>query len=219
LAGASILSTSALRADAPAAKPIVVCFGDSITHAGYPAELEKVLPVRAINSGVSGNTSRQGLARIERDVLAHKPDVVVVLFGTNDMREDAPRVRVSISEYETNLTTIITRCRASGAQVIIGTMPPVDAVPYFTRHVKEKFDAAGGLEKLISHYRASAIRMAASNGVPVVDLNRLLANKGGWRKNDGVHPTPEGNRILAELFAVEVEKLLKPASEKKPARG
>jgi rhodanese-related sulfurtransferase len=116
----------------------------SITHAGYPAELEKVLPVRAINSGVSGNTSRQGLARIERDVLAHKPDVVVVLFGTNDMREDAPRVRVSISEYETNLTTIITRCRASGAQVIIGTMPPLDAVPYFTRHVKEKFDAAGG---------------------------------------------------------------------------
>src|SRR6185503_17521387 len=73
-------------------KPTVVCLGDSITHAGYPAELEKMLLVRVINAGIPGNTSRQGLARLEKDVLSHKPAAVVVLFGTNDIRKDAPRV-------------------------------------------------------------------------------------------------------------------------------
>jgi lysophospholipase L1-like esterase len=186
----------------------VVCLGDSITHAGYPTELEKILPVRAINAGVPGNTSRQGLARLEKDVLSHKPTVVLVLFGTNDNREDAPRIHVPVAQYEKNLETIIERCRVVGAKVVLGTIPPIDPEPYFKRHLKEKFDAAGGLEKLVAQYREAALRVGKLRNVPVVDLNRLLANERGWRKEDGVHPTAEGNRILARLFAGQVETAL-----------
>jgi lysophospholipase L1-like esterase len=189
-------------------QPTVVCLGDSITHAGYPAELEKILPVHAINAGVPGNTSRQGLGRLEKDVLSHKPAVVLVLFGTNDNREDAPRIHVPLPEYEKNLETIIERCSTVGSRVVIGTIPPIDPEPYFKRHIKEKFDAAGGLEKLVQQYREAAMRAGKRHNVPVVDLNRLLANERGWRKEDGVHPTAEGNRILAGLFARPVETLL-----------
>ena len=186
----------------------VVCLGDSITHAGYPAELENMLPVRVINAGVPGNTSRQGLARLDRDVLSHKPAAVVVLFGTNDDREDAPRIHVPIDEYERNLETIIARCNAVGAKVVLGTIPPIDPKPYFTRHDKVKFDAAGGFEKLVEQYRAAALRVGKSHNVPVLDLNRLLANERGWRKEDGVHPTAEGNRLLAKLFSGPLKKVL-----------
>lgn len=187
----------------------IVCLGDSITHAGYPADLAKTLGVSVINAGVPGNTSRQGLARLQKDVLAHKPEVVVVLFATNDNRQDAPRIHVSVPEYEQNLTTIIERCRGIGAKVVLGTIPPIDPEPYFKRHDKDKYDAAGGLESLVNQYREAAVKVGKSQHVPVVDLNQLLAHEPGWRKDDGVHPTEEGNKVIARLFAKEVRPLLK----------
>lgn len=199
-------STESAPGRAPAT---IVCFGDSLTQAGYPAELEKILPVRTINAGVRGNTSRQGLKRLERDVLSHKPDVVVVLFGTNDTRVDAPKVHVPLPEYEKNLTEIIDRCRETKATVLVGTMPPIDAKPYFTRHTQETFDAAGGLDTLIENYRAVVLRVAKEKGISVIDFNQHLAADTSWRSPDGVHPTPEGNRAIARLVA---EKL-KPALE------
>src|SRR5688500_7586056 len=66
----------------------VVCFGDSITRGGYPDVLAKTLGVEVANAGVNGNSSAMGLARMENDVLARKPEVVVVMFGTNDTRID-----------------------------------------------------------------------------------------------------------------------------------
>src|SRR5437868_298093 len=80
-------------------QPLVVCLGDSITRRGYPECLEKLLPVRVVNAGVNGNTSRQGLARLKRDVLSRQPDVVVLFFGANDSRLDAPKTQVALTEY------------------------------------------------------------------------------------------------------------------------
>jgi lysophospholipase L1-like esterase len=186
----------------------VVCLGDSITHAGYPEELGKMVPIHVINAGVPGNTSRQGLARLERDVLKHKPDAVVILFGTNDNRQDAPKVHVSLEEYEKNLGAMIDRCQGAGAKVILATIPPIDPEPYFARHDKAKFEAAGGLDKLVSLYRDAAVRVGKSKSTPVVDLNHLLAANKSWQRPDGVHPTPEGNRTIARLFLPELKAAL-----------
>ncbi|HEX2973696.1 MAG TPA: GDSL-type esterase/lipase family protein, partial [Tepidisphaeraceae bacterium] len=194
----------------PTAKPFtVVCLGDSITHAGYPAELEKILSVQVINAGVPGNTSRQGLARLEKDVLRHRPDVVIVCFGANDSRLDAPKIHVPLKEYEQNLAEIIDRCETTGAKVLLGTLPPIDPEPYYQRHPKEYYTTVGGLEALVATYREAALRVAAARRVPVVDLNHMLTQEPAWRKPDGVHPTEAGNRIIARLFANEVEALLK----------
>jgi lysophospholipase L1-like esterase len=194
--------------DAKTNSVTVVCLGDSITHAGYPEELEKMLKVRVINAGVGGNTSRQGLARLQRDVLAHKPDAVVVFFGTNDNRRDAPKVFVPLDEYEKNLAKIIDDCLKAGAKVVLGTIPPIDPEPYFKRHVKEKFDEAGGLKKLVAQYREAALKVGKSKNVTIVDLNQLLAKDTSWRSSDGVHPTAEGNLIIAKLFLKPLQKEL-----------
>jgi len=186
----------------------VVCFGDSITHAGYPAELEKILGVRVVDAGVNGNSSREGLARLERDVLARKPQIVALFFGTNDGRVDAPKKHVPLAEFEKNISTIVERCLQSGAKVVLGTMPPIDPVPYFTRHVKKDFEAVGGLENQVREYRAATLRVASAKNVPVVDLNQLLLKDATWRGPDGVHPTKDGNRVIAELFAKQIKPLI-----------
>ena len=108
--GAARQSSAATRPGTPK----VVCLGDSITHRGYPAVLEKLLGVQVINAGVGGNTSQGGLARLEKDVLNHHPDAVVILFGTNDGRLDAPGVHVPVAKYESNLAEMIERCRRAG---------------------------------------------------------------------------------------------------------
>ncbi len=195
-------------AEKQATRPTVICLGDSITHAGYPAELEKMLPIQTINAGVNGNTSRQGLARLEKDVLSHKPDAVIIFFGTNDNRRDAPKVFVPVDEYKTNLSRMIKACRSSGAKVLLGTLPPIDSEPYFKRHLKADFDAAGGLEKLVEQYRAAAQEIGKLEKGPVVDLNKLLASDTSWRGPDGVHPTVEGNKVIARQFVAPLAKAL-----------
>lgn len=188
--------------------PLVVCFGDSLTFAGYPAELEKIFPVRALNAGLGGNSSRQGLARLERDVLSHQPDVVIVLFGTNDTRIDAPHVHVPLPEYERNLTEIIQKSQNAGAAVIIATMPPIDSEPYFQRHDKALFEAVGGLEELLNTYRAAVVRVAQATEIEIVDLHQKLLHDPDWLDADGVHPTPDGSRTIARLFAETLSKVL-----------
>ena len=210
---AFIASAQSAQESGPAKKPpTIVCLGDSITHAGYPAELEKILHVRVINAGIGGNTSRQGLARLQKDVLAHQPDLVVVFFGANDSRQDAPRIHVPLPEFEENLSQIIDRSRATGAAVLLGTLPPIDPEPYYQRHPKTNYLAVGGLESWLAKYREAALRVGKLKGVPVVDLNQLLAKDTTWRKSDGVHPTEEGNRIIAQQFAREIPPLLKGSS-------
>ena len=91
----------------------IVCLGDSVTgvyyHTGgrraYPEMLElairKAVPqaqVKVINAGISGHTTTEGLARLDRDVLRHKPDLVTISFGLNDM------TRVPEEQFVDNLT-------------------------------------------------------------------------------------------------------------------
>jgi lysophospholipase L1-like esterase len=98
----------------------IVCFGDSITgvydHTGgrraYPEMLEialqKAYPkaqVKVVNAGVSGDTTRQALERIEVDVLQHKPQLVTIMFGMNDL------VRIPLDEFKKNMIEIQERCR------------------------------------------------------------------------------------------------------------
>jgi lysophospholipase L1-like esterase len=186
----------------------VACFGDSITHGPYPKLLGQLLPIEVINAGIGGNTTRNGLARIQKDVLDHRPDVVVVLFGTNDSRLDAPAVHVPIPKYEANLTEIIQRCRQINAKVVLGTPPPINPGPYFTRHDKAKFDAAGGLPKVIGDYCAAVERVAKAQNVPLIAFHKRLADDATFLSKDGVHPSPAGNERLAKLVAQVIAPLV-----------
>jgi lysophospholipase L1-like esterase len=191
----------------------VVCFGDSITAGAYPGVLGKLFGDKAevINAGVAGHSTSNGLARMQADVIDKQPDVVVVLFGTNDTRIDAPNAYVPLEKYEANLAAIADACRKSGAKVVLMTIPPIDEAAYFTRHKRPPFDKVGGLTKLLDGYRAAAKRVAEGKKVPVIDLATFLADEPEWLSKDGVHPSEKGAAIIAAKVAETVKPMVQPA--------
>ena len=197
----------------------VVCFGDSITNRGYYKTLGDLLSVRTINSGVGGHSSKMGLRRIKQDVLDHKPDVVVILFGTNDMRVDAPKVYVPVAQYRKNLRAMVDACAENGADVVMCTLPPIDKTEYFKRHQEKDFEELGGFEKTLQDYHAAAQAVAAKQGLPIVDLNTILRREPDWLSKDGVHPSPKGNSVLAKLVAQAVAPLLPKTTAVDPQAG
>lgn len=186
----------------------VVCFGDSITQSGYPERLGDILKLNVINAGVGGNSSAAGLKRLQNDVLDHQPAVAVILFGTNDTRLDAPRVHVPREQFEANLAKMVQACQTVGVNVVLCTIPPINAEAYFKRHEKDKFDAAGGLEAVLEQYRATVRTLTQQKAIPLVDLAQALPKRPEWLNEDGVHPSKEGVQILAEEIAKTVKPLL-----------
>lgn len=109
----------------------VVCFGDSITQgedAGddrYVFRLQRYFnqhypgKVDVINTGVGGNTSRDGLARLDQDVLRHHPDLVVIMFGVNDENARPAGNDVPVAEYRANLQRMVDTIRTQTHACVI----------------------------------------------------------------------------------------------------
>ena len=126
LAGALLALIASASIHAAGAEPVkIVAFGDSNTagfrvandHA-YPAQLERALrakghDVRVLNSGVSGNTSSMGLARIDKAV-PPGTQIAIVYFGRNDVRWG-----VEPTKFRANIETIVKRLRARDIQVLL----------------------------------------------------------------------------------------------------
>ncbi|MGJ8641237.1 MAG: SGNH/GDSL hydrolase family protein [Opitutaceae bacterium] len=208
LAIACSLLPSAIFAEAKSETTKVVCFGDSITKRGYHEIVATDLGVETVMAGVAGNSTAQALRRMQRDVLDHQPDIVVIFFGTNDLRADAPKVYVDLKNYEKNLETMINNCDAIGAKIVMCTLPPINSEKFFERHQTELFDKEGGLAKMIQDYRTVAVKVAKRHTIPLVDLNTELAKEPKWMSHDGVHPSKEGTRIIARLIGAKVKTLL-----------
>ncbi len=183
----------------------IVCFGDSVTgvyyHTGGRRAYTEILGLRladafpkssiqAINAGVSGNTTVNALERIERDVLAHKPDLVTVMFGLNDM------TRVPLEDYRTNLKAIIERCRAAGSEVVLCT----------SNNVEDTTDRPTA--KLLE-YAAVVREVADEQKVPLADCYNAFEDirqkdVRAWSllMSDEIHPNMDGHKQIARTIAL-----------------
>jgi len=184
---------------ASAADHVIAALGDSLTaglgvspEEAYPAVLEARLrregfEYRVINAGVSGDTSAGGLRRIDW-VLKLRPDVVIVALGANDgLRGQAPDV------LRDNLTRIIERARAAGARVLLAGMrlPPNYGDDYAR--------AFAGVYPAV----------ARATGVPLAPfLLDGVAGDARLNQPDGIHPTVEGQRVIAERLWPYLKPLL-----------
>ncbi|MEX2579122.1 MAG: SGNH/GDSL hydrolase family protein [Verrucomicrobiales bacterium] len=185
----------------------IVCFGDSVTgvyyhtggHRAYPDLLEEALrqihpeaDVAVVNSGKSGHTTANGLRRIARDVLAHRPHLVVVMFGLNDV------AKLPIHSYRRNLADIVSKCRNAGAEVVLCT-------PNAVTTTDER-----PVEKVIEY--CEVVRAVANErGVPLCDVYAAFAelrdrDPEAWRlaMSDEIHPNLAGHRFIAEQLALAI---------------
>src|SRR5262245_11268030 len=80
----------------------------------YPAQLARLLGREIVNRGVSGDTTADGLARLDRDVLSESPGIVLLSLGANDMLRKQP-----IDDTFANLRRIVDRIQSRGALVVL----------------------------------------------------------------------------------------------------
>ena len=205
----------------------IVAFGDSITEAGHQKpddrwpELVRLalqkhftgIGIKVVNSGVGGNTSREGLARFDRDVLPHHPQFVLFEFGNDQTSE--PARHVPVAEFRQNLELILTRvAEECGAIAIPMTFPPI--IDSCTPHSQTPFYVQqGGPDKSQNLYREATRQLALARTCPLVDIDSTLRQDieqqgtGSCILPDGVHLTAHGN----ELVAAAVLNVLLPLIE------
>jgi len=199
----------------------IVTLGDSITkgaRAGVKAEetfaalLETGLKKQGVkaevaNVGIGGERTDGALARLEKDVLARKPRIVTIMYGTNDSFVDKGQTtpRLTVEEYRMNLTALIAKLKDAGVQPVLMTEPRWGP------------DVRNGLDEnpngLLEKYADVCRSVAKHAKVPVVDHfeHWTKAEKEGTRiadwTTDQCHPNPAGHRVMAELMVPVVAKV------------
>jgi lysophospholipase L1-like esterase len=157
--------------------PQLICFGDSITQgrigSSYVDMLRIALPgVDVVNRGIDGDTTYNLLTRIDRDVIAHQPDLVSVMIGLNDFGtaygEPISRfyyrtakkvpVAIDIPAFEAFYAGIIQRLQHAGIPVVLFTQTTIDEIP----------DTPA--QALLDGYVHVVYRLAAKYHLPVIDV-------------------------------------------------
>jgi lysophospholipase L1-like esterase len=210
----------------PPGSHTIVAFGDSTTAPRtvegrplvvYADLLRAELPPRGItgeviNSGVPGQNTRDGLARFERDVLVCRPGLVIIQFGINDstldLWQDPPvtEPRVPLADFIANLTTMIRRLRAVGAQAVLLTPNPMRwtevTCGYYAKAPYQPDDPLG-MNVTLTPYVAAVRALAGRENASLVDVYELFTAQGDGMDVlllDGMHPNAIGHRLVADAL-------------------
>ncbi|MHA4810413.1 SGNH/GDSL hydrolase family protein [Flavitalea flava] len=193
-------------------KPVrVIFFGDSITQAGanpggFIVKMTDDLKQKGLNSqfeligaGIGGNKIYDLYLRMEEDVLAQKPDVVVIWVGVNDVwHKQSFGTGTDPDKFEKFYTAIINKLRDKNIRVILCT-PAV---------IGEKTDFTNQLDGDLNAYSQIIRNIAQKNHSGLVDMRELFHNyelknnpgnnTKGILTADGVHLNDAGNKLVAD---------------------
>lgn len=186
---------------AVSAETTIVMLGDSLT-AGYGVEKEQAFPtlvetrlkemgfpdIKVINAGFSGSTTASALSRLKW-YLRIKPDILLLELGGNDGLRG-----LAIKELETNLAVTIELAMAQGMKVVLAGMkiPPNYGAQY-TREFESVYPA------LAKRFDITLIPFLLEGVGGEPDLNI----------SDGIHPNPEGHKIVSETVVRHLVLVLK----------
>lgn len=181
-------------------EPVIACFGDSLTAGygadpghSYPDYLQKLLDsrgyrYRVVNQGISGDTSKDGVTRLN-DVLAAHPQIAVVEFGGNDGLRGLPATAT-----RANLDKIVSTLQGAGVKVALAgiTLPP-EYGPDYIKQINDTYTLAAKKFK-----------------VPLLPFLLIHAyNVPGAIQDDKTHATAKGNAIVAEDVYTLIRPMLK----------
>ena len=200
----------------------VVAFGDSITYGyGVPSssnwvnQLQTRFGLKMVNAGISGDTSSQGLARLQTDVLAQHPDFVIINFGMNDhVMTGLNQPQVSQSTFRNNLISMIDQIRIANAVPVLVTVNYIiegdSAQYYYNRHPATYYANVGGAQAWLDSYIQILRTVAAEKSVNLVDVRAACDNYNRYdflrsllnaaNTDDGVHPHLIGSSLYAQLI-------------------
>ncbi len=198
----------------------IVFFGDSITQAGvnktgYITKMAEMLGTlglaskyELIGAGIGGNKIYDLYLRHEDDVIAKKPNIVIIYVGINDVwHKTTSRTGTDADKFERFYNALINRLQKSNIQVVICT-PTV---------IGEKFDNTNENDGDLNAYANIIRKIATDNQCKLIDLRKAfmayeqknnIENKAsGILTTDRVHLTEAGNQFLAETMWETIKTL------------
>ncbi|MBS1798406.1 MAG: hypothetical protein JSS95_01130 [Acidobacteria bacterium] len=206
--------------------PLIIALGDSITYGvrkdgsvlpeqTFANRLDRLLQpdffgLRMVNAGIPLNNTRDVLQRLDRDVLQQKPDLVILMIGTNDAAyvDGAPQgkgaiarsqPRVPPEEFRKNLIDILNRVKTTGAVTILVTPIPMSrSYPYSNVGYYRDHD----INEAVREYADIVISVASSTHTEIVDVFHEWISEKNYARYlvDGVHPNPEGHAKIASAL-------------------
>ena len=177
----------------------ILLFGDSLMS-GYGLKENQTLSIilendlkeagydiRVINGSVSGDTSENGLDRIEEYTSGVDVDLIVLVLGANDLL-----IRINPDQTENNLRKIIEILKTKNIKIILAGMKasPTNGLAY-----KKKFDDI--FPKLAEEYDLNLIPF----------LLKKVALNPKFNHSDGVHPNYEGAKVISETIKESIINL------------
>ena len=166
---------------------VVLAFGDSLTvgvgansSESYPVRLEALIGRKVVSSGVPGETSAGGLARLPAALEEAKPQLVILCEGGNDFLQ-----KLDDAQAANNLRAMVRMVRAQGAQVVLVAVPKPGLLPS-----PAAFYASVAKELAVPHEESALRKILTDNAL----------------KSDLVHPNAAGYARLAEAIAALLKK-------------
>lgn len=173
--------------------------------------------VRISNCGINGNNTEDLLKRASKDVLEKKPDLVIIMIGTNDMLN--LRNMISLEQYKTNYHALVKLLKQHSA-VMLMTAPPVNSEYIIERQGADCYPDSSPQEKIIKAnsvvketgkmFKCQVLdlyQVLQAFGGSGADKESLFQNVANFGINDGVHPTSAGYRVIGTAVATAVQSL------------
>ena len=185
-------NANAVLAESETSENRIVFMGDSITEFWGTVNPEFFMGKPYVNRGISGQTSPQMLLRFRADVIALKPQAVVILAGVNDIAGNTgPATLGMITD---NIFSMIDLAKAHNIKVILCSVLPASDFPW-----KPDQDPASKVMALNS----LLINYADDNAITFVDYHTAMANDQNGLplaySDDGVHPNKAGYEVMVPL--------------------
>jgi lysophospholipase L1-like esterase len=189
----------------------VVFMGDSITDMWVQPRFGAFFPGKPyIGRGIGGQTTPQMLLRFRADVIALRPQVVVILAGTNDIAGNTGPI--TLEEIEGNLASMAELARANGIRVVFSSVMPVSNYGHdregnpLDMRIKRPPERILELNAWIKKY-------AAENGLVYLDYYSAMVDDQGLLKKelseDGLHPNAAGYAVMAPLAEKAIQGALR----------
>ena len=175
----------------------IVLIGDSI-RAGYePFVIDKLRGLADVwGPEANGGDSAKVRAHLREWASSRRADVIHLNCGLHDIKRpfDSDANQVPLPQYRENVRAILTALQHdSGARIVWATTTPVN---HQWHHDNKEFDR---FEEDVVAYNEVATELAVGLGIEINDLYTVIVDAGrdGLLREDGVHFTPDGSRLLA----------------------
>jgi lysophospholipase L1-like esterase len=182
----------------------LICFGDSLTF-GYGVKreynwveiLKLKLKVEVLNKGINGDTTAGMLSRSYKDIIENSPTHAIIMGGTNDFLAGR-----NVSNVVDNIYMLIEECETNNIIPILAIQPPIlseMAEIYWAKGITYEV-----VNEKIKNYRKTLVDYASNKNISIIDFYTTFqieySNKLNQLFIDGIHPTKNGHKIMADLI-------------------